>query len=170
MLAFDPRRAICSFRAAAITPAVLFAAPLVSFVVDPGAVWAEYPGIFFHLSLLLLVPWLDAPVWAGTAGYAWVVLDVLTGVLVINDVPHGTAWPVRLAGHIFAGIWIATTSLCVEVLVIRVVGVAAGVWLFGYTFVATVLPEPALGPAGVLTTAWFVLLAVLHKPVRPAPS
>lgn len=159
----DPHREYLGFRTVAILPAILFLPPLVSFATGP-AKWAEYAGILFHLSVLFLVPRLAAPSWGRAAGYAWIGIDVLTGVLVVNDVPDDLTLPVRLGGHIFAGIWIASSSLCHRSLVIRTVGVVAGVWIGGYTFVATVLPLSFLSPGGVLSTAWYVLLAVLHQP------
>ncbi|GIJ50576.1 hypothetical protein Val02_74620 [Virgisporangium aliadipatigenens] len=164
-----PRRELIRFRVTALVPAALFGVVLVSFPIAPGAIWAEYVGILFHLSIPLLAARLDGPGWARPAAYAWVALDVLAGTLYINEIPHDQAWPVRLAAHIFAGIWMATSSLYVRAVAVRVVGVAAGVWLTGYTLLENVLPQGALGPASILATSWFVLLAVLHKPV-PAAS
>ena len=42
-----------NFRVVALAPVVLFIPSLVSFAIaEPGTVWPEYPGIFFHLAFL----------------------------------------------------------------------------------------------------------------------
>ncbi len=73
--------------------------------------WVDYLGIGLHLANFMLVAKLEAPDWAKAAGYGWIILDVATGVMTLNDVPQSTALYIRLAGHIFTGIWIATVSL-----------------------------------------------------------
>ncbi|GAB3118097.1 hypothetical protein GCM10027160_29670 [Streptomyces calidiresistens] len=162
-------REYLSFRMTAILPLLLFLPPLVSFAVDPGALWAEYPGILFHLAMLFLISRMDAPLWAKAAGFGWITLDVLAGALLINEVPADLADPIRLAGHILAGLWIVTASLVHPVAAVRIVGTIAGTWLGGYTFVATSLPDGSLGPAGVLFTVWLILLAATHRPAAPNP-
>lgn len=95
-----------------LLPFVLFLPTLVSFVIDePGAVWVEFPGVFFHLAILLLISRLDAPDWAKAAGYGWIAIDVLSGILTINAVPYEITRPVRLGGHVLAGVWIAMSSV-----------------------------------------------------------
>jgi hypothetical protein len=72
----------------AIVPIILFIPTLISFAVsEPGVVWPQYTGVLFHLAILLLIAGLDAPSWAKAAGYGWIILDVLTGILSINGVP-----------------------------------------------------------------------------------
>ncbi|GAA3208059.1 hypothetical protein ACFO1B_18850 [Dactylosporangium siamense] len=152
------------FRTLALLPIVLFIPSLVSFAVsEPGVVWPEYSGVFFHLAILFLVARMDAPQWAKAAGYSWIALDVLTGILSINDVPYEITWPVRLGGHVFAGLWIAVSSVHARSVAIRVVGVLTGVWLGAFSFVADVAPEEALYPAGLLIVVWFGLLAVRYE-------
>ncbi|WP_437815672.1 hypothetical protein [Sorangium sp. So ce1078] len=87
----------CSPRVAASVAFLCFAPVLVSFAVAPGARWPEYPGLAFHLAVFALVPSLRAPEWARMAGYGWLFLDVTTGVLALNHVPHAVADPVRRA-------------------------------------------------------------------------
>ncbi|WP_220449122.1 hypothetical protein [Nonomuraea mesophila] len=41
--------------------------------------------------ILFLVSRLEAAPWAKAAGYGWVTLDVLAGILMINAVEHDTA-------------------------------------------------------------------------------
>lgn len=175
----DPRTPSPSFRTLALLPIVLFIPSLVSFVVsEPGEVWVEYPGVLFHLAILPLIARMDAPQWARAAGYSWIAIDVLSGVMTMNDVEYDIAWPVRLGGHVLAGVWIATASYLAAHPVVRVVGVLTGVWLGGYSFVAEIAPEQVIYPAGLLIVVWFAALATLYRPderraggvVAPAPG
>lgn len=162
----DPRSSHLGFRTIAILPVILFIPSLVSFAVaEPGVVWPEYTGVFFHLAILLLISRMNAPDWARAAGYGWITLDVLTGVMSINGVAYEITWPVRLGGHVLAGLWILVSSACARRWVIRIVGGLTGVWLAGYSFVANVVPAPVLYPAALLIVVWFVLLAVWYEPL-----
>lgn len=152
------------FRMIAILPILLFIPSLVSFVIsEPGVVWPEYSGVFFHLAILLLISKLDAPTWAKAAGYNWIALDVLTGIMSINGVAHDITWPIRLGGHVFAGVWIAVASACMSRQLIRIIGVVTGIWLGGYSFVADVAPDFVLYPSALLIVVWFALLAAMHE-------
>ena len=111
-------------------PFYSFIPPIISFAVAPGVTWIEYPGLFFHLSVFFLVSILSAPEWGKAAGYGWILLDVLTGVLMINHVSPEIGDNVRLAGHIFAGIWIVSSSF-VSSKWIKRIGIPTGVWLGG---------------------------------------
>ncbi|MEY9214797.1 hypothetical protein NI17_018035 [Thermobifida halotolerans] len=159
----DPRRPYLSLRVVALLPLVLFFPAVVAFFVNPTVVWGEYLGVFFHLSILFLVSRLDAASWAKAAGYGWVTLDVLAGILMINDIPYDTAWAVRLGGHVLAGVWIVSSSLVSKVWPVRIVGVITGLWLASYSFVGDVLPESFLSPAGICILVWFALLAIFHR-------
>ncbi|GGP67775.1 hypothetical protein [Saccharothrix coeruleofusca] len=163
-------REYLGFRTIAILPLLLFLPPLVSFFVDPGARWAEYPGVLFHLAILFLISRMDAPMWAKAAGFGWITLDVLAGALLINEVPAELPDQIRLGGHILAGLWIATASLVHRVAVVRIVGAITGTWLGGYTFVAHSLPEPYLRPAAILLIVWLILLATTHRPATAVPE
>jgi hypothetical protein len=159
----DPRRHYASLRLVALLPLLLFLPAVIAFFVAPDVTWGEYLGVFFHLSILFLVSRLQAAPWAKAAGYGWVTLDVLAGILMINAVEYDTAWAVRLGGHVLAGVWIVTSSLVSHSWPVRVVGVLTGLWLAGYSFVGTVLAEEFLRPAGILILAWFALLAIFHR-------
>lgn len=159
----DSQRHYLSLRILALLPLVLFSPAVVAFFVNPEVAWGEYLGVFFHLSILFLVSRLKAAPWAKAAGYGWVTLDVLTGILMINDVPYDTAWAVRLGGHVLAGVWIVSSSLVCEAWPVRVIGVVTGLWLGSYSFVADVLPESYLRPAGICILIWFALLAIYHR-------
>ena len=147
----------------AVIPIVLFIPSLVSFAVSkPGVVWPEYTGVFFHLAILLLIDRLNAQSWAKAAGYGWIILDVLTGILSINGVAYDITGPVRLGGHVLAGVWLVTTSHHQRQRPVQIIGVLTGLWLGSYSFIAPNVPEYALYPASLLIIAWFVLLAVTN--------
>ncbi|MFY1650979.1 hypothetical protein ACN27J_08785 [Solwaraspora sp. WMMB762] len=167
---FDPRRHYASLRLVALLPLFLFLPAVIAFFVDPDVTWGEYLGVFFHLSILFLVSRLPAVPWAKAAGYGWVALDVLAGIMMINGIEYETAWAVRLGGHVLAGVWIVTSSLASHFWPVRVVGVLTGVWLAGYSFVGTHLAEEFLRPAGIMILVWFALLATFdgNQPERPA--
>jgi hypothetical protein len=147
-----------SIRAVALTTLLLWVPVLASFRFAPGARWAMYVGIFYHLAVFLLVFKLPAPEWARAAGYSWLLLDVAAGVLGINLVQPAIAHHVRLGGHIFAGIWIVMTSLQGS-LATKLVGLPTGAILFAYTFASPFLPRVWLGPAAILMLAWLAILA-----------
>lgn len=144
---------------------MLFLPTLVSFVIDePGAVWVEFPGVFFHLAILLVISRLDAPEWAKVAGYGWIAIDVLSGILTINGVPDEITWPVRLGGHALAGVWLAMSSVALRRPLVTAVGVVTGVWLGGCSFVIAHAPEWILAPSSILIMVWFAMLAWVHRP------
>ena len=152
-------------RTVVVLAVVLFIPALVSFATaEPGAVWPEYPGVLFHLTLLLIIAQLPSPAWARATGYGWIVLDVLAGILAINAIPHDLVWPVRLSGHVLAGVWLVTTSALSRRWPIRLVGAITGLDLGLYSFVATHVPLAALYPSGVLLVVWLVLVAMLARP------
>ncbi|GHJ47675.1 hypothetical protein Cs7R123_50170 [Catellatospora sp. TT07R-123] len=165
----DTRKPYLGFRTLALLPIVLFLPSVVSFAIaEPGVVWPEYSGVFFHLAILFLINRMDAPAWAKAAGYSWIALDVLTGIMSINEVPYEITWPVRLGGHVFAGLWILMSSLSARDRAVRIVGAITGVWLGSFSFVANIAPEQLLYPASILIIAWFTLLATRYQPAGDA--
>lgn len=165
----DSNRPYLTLRTVALLPLALFAPAVVAFFTAPNIWWGEYLGVLFHLSILFLVARLDAPQWAKAAGYGWVSLDVLAGILIINDVPYDTAWAVRLGAHVLAGTWIVAASLVNRSRIVAAAGIITGVWLAGYSFVGTLLPEEALRPAGICILIWFAAIAVLNHPRQARP-
>lgn len=159
------------FRIVVLAPVVLFLPTLVAFAVSkPGVVWPEYNGVFFHLAMLLVVAYLKAPEWARAAGYGWITLDVLTGILAINGLPYDLTWPVRMGGHVLAGMWLVVSSARAPRRSIRVVGILTGIDLAGYSFVGNELPLPFVYPSSLLLVAWLVLLAVHARALAVRPS
>lgn len=142
----DSRRRYVGLRYVALLPLALFVPVVLALLIDPSVVWGEYLGVFFHLSILLLVSRPDAAPWAKAVGYGWVVLDVLAGILVINDIPYETVWAVRLGGRVLAGVWIVASSLASRSWLVRIAGLVSGVWLAGYSFVGTTCPRSSSVP------------------------
>lgn len=167
---FDSSHPYLSLRGIALLPLILFTPIVIAFFVDPHVSWGEYLGVFFHLSIVFLVARLDAASWARAAGYGWVTLDVLAGVLAINGIPADIVWAVRLGGHVLAGTWIVAASLVNRSRVVTFFGVLTGIWLGGYSLVATSVPEEALRPAGICIVLWFAAIAFLDRsPAQPRP-
>ncbi|WP_174296925.1 hypothetical protein [Sphingomonas bacterium] len=145
-------------RVLAIAALAFFIPVMVSFAVAPGVWWINYPGIFFHLALFLMVSRLEAPQWAKAAGYGWLLLDIAAGVMTMDNVEHNIAYSERYGGHIFAGIWIVTVSLRGS-LPVRITGVLAGSILFLYSFVARFVPPGALSSTSILILLWLGFIA-----------
>lgn len=150
----------------AIVALLCFAPVVVSFAVAPGAWWTDYPGILFHLAMFMVVAKLPAPGWAKAAGFAWLALDVTTGVMTLNAVPHAIAIYVRYGGHIFGGAWIATASLSGG-RAVKIVGLINGLLLFSYTFVSPFVPAKALAATAPLWLVWLAIVAWQYGPRRP---
>ena len=150
-----------------IAALLCFTPVVVSFALWPNAWWTDYPGILFHLAMFMLVAKLDAPDWAKAAGYGWLFLDVTTAVLTLNHVPREIAINVRLGGHIFAGIWIATASLNGSPLV-KVIGLFMGFCLFAYTFLSPFLPLGYLSVTSFLYLIWLATISVQNGAGRRA--
>ena len=128
------------------------------FVPMESVIWAEYLGLPFHLAVFFMVYILGAPEWGRAAGYGWILLDILAGVTMINGVSPEIGDYIRLTGHIFAGLWLISTSLRAG-RAIRVFALITGIWLGGYTFVAAFLPMQAVGPASLFMCIWLALVA-----------
>ncbi|NWC92875.1 MULTISPECIES: hypothetical protein [unclassified Pseudomonas] len=147
-----------SARTCAIVAIAMFAPVVASYVWPMDRWWLDYPGILFHLAIFLLVPQLPAPGWAKAAGYGWLVVDVTVGVMTLNHVPSEIAMPIRLGGHIFAGLWIVNVSL-LAIRPIKFTGLIAGGWLAAFSFVSPFVPKTALAPTALLMLLWLGLIA-----------
>jgi hypothetical protein len=139
--------------------ALLLCVPVVAhFRFAPGALWAEYVGIFFHLVVFLLVFKLPAPEWARAAGYGWLLLDVDGGLNLVDPQCTGCRSRQRCAPlNARAGRWIVMASLQGS-LTAKLVGLPAGAILFAYTFASPFLPTVWLSPASILVLVWFAIL------------
>ncbi len=164
----DPFRS-ASVRAIAISALVFYAPVLIASVLREATWGRNYPGILFHLALFLMVSRLAAPDWARAAGYGWLVLDVMAGVLTLDGLPYAIYEHIRLGGHVFGGIWIATASLSGS-RAVRIVGVVTGLYLSGFSFLSPFLSPRALGPAGFLLLIWLAIIAWQNGSARTATA
>lgn len=128
------------------------------------ALLGEYVGTAFHLLLLAIIANVLASVVGLASGFFWVVCDVIASTGLIWDQrrrPHGPAstWlSIRMAGHLFAAIWVVSVSLQLGTTGI-VIGIALAFGFAGYTLAGGRLPEKALAVPGVLMMTWLLLLA-----------
>jgi hypothetical protein len=129
----------------------------ISFFLDLG-VLKEYFGILFHILLFFLVPKLDAPDVAKFAGYGWLVLDVCAGVISLGGHPPELASSIRLAGHIFAGIWIIGASQNGPSM-FTAVGCILGTWLIGFTLASPFISRAWLASGLALMITWLIMVA-----------
>ena len=157
----DPLRNV-SPSVLAILAFLLFFPVVLSFGFPHRIWWIDYPGILFHLVMFLLVAKLDAQDWAKAAGYGWVLLDVATGELTLSNIAFPSVFPIRLAGHIFGGVWITMVSLSAP-RAMKIVGVITGVWLACYSFLAPFLSAKALGPDSILILVWLAIIAWRYR-------
>lgn len=158
-----------SARVCALGAILCFVPVAATFFVGGGAGWADYPGIIFHLFVFLLVARLPAPEWARAAGYGWLVIDTTVGAMTLNGVGAEIFTPMRLGGHLFAGLWVVAASFPARPS-IRITGVLTGLYLFGFTFVAPQLPMKALAPASILMIVWLALIAWNRGSGAPAAA
>ena len=122
----------------------------------------ETAGVIFHILLLPIVAILLAPEWVKAAGYAWLAIDVIVGVAAINGLPETTAWPLRLGGHVLAGIWIFFSSLNVTPLWFSEVGIVLALNLGGYSIAAPWASKRFLLPSGILMVGWLLAIGFTH--------
>lgn len=85
--------------------------------------------------------------------------------MTLNHVSREIAIYIRLGGHIFGGVWIATASLA-RTRLVKAFGVLQGLLLCGYTFVSPFVPMKALSATAFLYLIWLGLI-VWQNGVRP---
>ena len=143
---------------------VLYAATMALVARDRTRGAGEYAGTLFHLLLLPVVAVLSAAAAGQAAGYLWVVCDVIASTGLIwtqgakGDAEAQVFGAVRMAGHLFAGIWIGSVSVRLGVPV-RTIGFVLAATLAGYTLAGGRLPEKALAVPSVLMLIWLPSLA-----------
>ncbi len=130
----------------------------------------EYVGTAFHLLLLPVVAALPAVPSGQAAGFLWVACDVVasTGLIWSSRSQAGpmeaTYTPIRMAGHLFAAIWIALVSIHLNAFG-ALTGFALAFCFAAYTLAAGRIPEKALAAPGLLMFAWLLLLAFHVHPL-----
>jgi hypothetical protein len=120
---------------------------------------------------------LSAPGWSRAAGYSWLAIDVMLNVATLNGVSMETIMPLRLGGHVLAGLWIATASLELGGAA-GAVGFVLGPLLIVHAFLAQWLPPWAIYPPFLLIPIWLLLVGrfltegrlVASRPPRPASA
>ena len=143
--------------------------PLFAFTEGAGQYLREYLGLIWHLSMFFFICKLPAPEWGKRAGTYWVVLDVLSGLLYLNnfygicgDMGLGIAAvslslpnAVRYAAHIFEGLWLISSAATTRNVTIKVCGVAAGALIAAYSFACPFAPEWMLMLNVPFMLVWF---------------
>lgn len=147
-----------------LVEAALFVVTMVLANIERTRVPGEYAGTGFHLLLLPVIVGVPAALAGQASGFLWVACDVIasTGLIWASRDASGTGTPiynaVRMAGHLFAGVWIAAVSWR-----LGGAGLAVG-WALAagfaiYTLAAGRLPAKVLALPGLLMAAWLLLLA-----------
>lgn len=156
----------------ALMEAVLFVATIGLANARRTKLAAEYVGTAFHLLLLPIIAALPlAPIWQAT-GLAWVVCDIIASIGMLwtarwdNEAAERVFNAIRMAGHLFAGIWIACASIRLGPAGLVVGGLLALSFVI-YTLAAGRLPEKALAVPGVLMAGWLLLLAHHFLQIMP---
>lgn len=149
---------------------LLVSTPLFSFSEGLGQYIREYMGLFWHFSMFFFISKLPTPEWGRICGRFWIVLDVLSGLLYLNnfygitgDLSLGIATQaltlcttVRLAAHCFEGLWLISSAMTTRDRVIRVCGVLAGVLIAAYSVVSPFAPGWMLSLNVPFMLIWFI--------------
>lgn len=144
--------------------------PLFSFSGGIGEYVREYMGLIWHFSMFFFISKLPTPEWGRTCGRFWIVLDVLSGLLYINnfygitsDLSFGIAaqtmtlcTTVRLAAHCFEGLWLISSALTTKNKIIKICGTMAGILIAGYSLVSPFAPGWMLSLNVPFMLVWFV--------------
>ena len=111
-----------------------------------------------HVLLFPIIALLPAPNWAKHAGYGWLVIDIATDIMQLNNVAAITYLPMRYGGHIAAAIWIASASWQAKG-AFRVIGLILALDLAIYSFIAFIpFTFIMLIPSLILLPLWIVLI------------
>lgn len=143
--------------------------PFFAFTSGAGQYAREYLGLFWHLSMFFFINKLPTPEWGRKAGTYWIVLDVLSGFLYLNnlygitgDLSLGIAAVsltlpnvTRYAAHIFEGLWLGSSAITTQNKTIKVCGLAAGCLIALYSFVCPFAPEWLLMLNVPFMLVWF---------------
>jgi len=150
--------------AVALVEALLFVLTMALVLGSRTKALGEYFGIAFHLVLLLLIVELPCGLPSQAAGCLWVVCDVIASVGSLwnrqnaGRLQTGVFTPIRMAGHLFASVWIIGVSLRLNTSGL-IVGIVLAAGFAIYTLAAGRLPEKALFVPGLFMVLWLVLLA-----------
>ena len=167
-----------SLKTLSVISFILFLCGAVLFPFEDGGIMTyirEYAGLFWHISMFFFISKLPTPEWGRKAGTFWVLIDVVSGLLYLNNfyglvgdaglgiaVQTGLTLPyvVRLAAHIFEGIWLVSSAFTTDNKTIKVCGVLAGVLIGGYSIVSPFAPSWCLALNMPFMLVWFVLIVL----------
>lgn len=111
-----------------------------------------------HALLFPIVAVLPAPNWGRYAGYGWLVIDIATDIMQLNNAPKAAYLTMRYGGHIAAAIWIASASWQAKG-AFRVVGLILAIDLAIYSFIAFIpFTFVILIPSLILLPLWIVMI------------
>lgn len=147
--------------------------PLFAFNGGIGEYVREYVGLIWHFSMFFFIFKLPTPNWGKSAGTYWIILDVLSGILYINnfygiagDATLGIATQtgmtlctaIRLAAHCFEGIWLISSAFTTNNKTIKICGVVGGVLLAGYSILSPFVPAWILTLNTPAIIVWFFMI------------
>ncbi len=165
-----------SLKFLSIVSFVLLLCGAVLFPFDDGGIMTyirEYEGLVWHISMYFFICKLPTPEWGRKAGTYWVLIDVLSGLLYLNNFygivsdpslgiatqgPYQMCYIIRLCAHVFEGIWLISSTRTTENKVIRVSGIMAGIFLAGYSLVSPFAPEWVLSLNMPFVIVWFIMI------------
>lgn len=176
-----------SLKFLAIVSFVLLLCGAALFPFDDGGIMTyirEYEGLIWHLSMFFFINKLPTPEWGRKAGTYWVLIDVLSGLLYLNNFysimgdaslgiategPYQICYIIRLCAHVFEGIWLISSACTTDNKVIKVSGICAGVLLGGYSLISPFAPAWMLSLNMPFVIVWFIMI-VLGKYTKKSKS
>lgn len=151
---------------------LLVSSPFLLFTSGVGQYIREYLGLVWHLAMFFFISKLQVPEWGKKAGTYWIVLDVLSGLLYLNnfysivgDMSLGIATvslslpnTVRYAAHIFEGLWLISSAFGTKNKLIKICGILAGLFIASYSFVCPFAPGWMLMLNTPFMYIWFFMI------------
>ena len=122
-------------------------------------------GVISHLVLLPVVSRAGTASLSRACGYAGIMIDVMLNVATINGMSPSAVTPLRLGGHIPAGLWIADAALAAGG-VAKAIGVPLAMLLVVHAMSAPWIPQWVLFIPFTLIPVWLVVLA-RHLQAKP---
>jgi hypothetical protein len=155
----DPVAVLTTYVAAALLAALFLTILARSLGAEPPGWITPLLGISSHAALFPLVGALPSPAWARSAGFGWLIVDVVANSMELHAGEDRSSTSIRYGGHILAGMWIAASSVHSGGL-LAWLGVPLGAWLVLHALLASQLPEWALAPAMPLLIIWLIAAGV----------
>lgn len=148
---------------------LIVSTPLFAFTSGVGQYIREYVGLAWHISMFFFINKLSTPEWGKKAGTYWIVLDVLSGLMYLNnlygitgDLSLGIAAVslslpniTRYAAHIFEGLWLMSSAMTTKSKTIQICGLCAGGLIALYSLICPFAPEWVLMLNVPFMLVWF---------------